>query len=337
MDKDNRRIWNADVIPVRYKQRQSNTVSEAVPNARLRSGVSVNKLIGRSAIKTFLGSFTKSNIKQSELRTEVEDDVLEEVSKTLYRPLYSKHAVKAPMMDHVAELRKRAIWCMGALFIGGAIGYKFQNLIIAWLVKPLGQELFYTSPTGGFDFLIKICLFFGFILAVPVLIYNLFKFISPAIPPNVSYNFVKIITISIALALGGVAFAYFVSLPSALHFLNNFTNNQVSSLISAQEYFNFVMIYMAGFAVLFQMPLVFSFINKVKPLKPARLLKQQRVVVLISFIVAAVLTPTPDPINQALMAAPIIALYQTSIGVVWRDNRRHSVKSNRHASQLGFV
>lgn len=223
---------------------------------------------------------------------------------------------------HVDELRRRGLYCIVALTLGGLVGYRFQNEIIAWLVKPLGQQLFYTSPTGGFDFLIKICLFFGFLLAIPVIIYNIIRFLAPAVPKRVSYSTSKILIISIILALCGVAFAYFISLPSALYFLNNFTNDQVQSLISAQEYFNFVMIYLAGFAVLFQMPLIFAFVNKITPLKPQSLIKKQRLVILVSFIIAAILTPTPDPMNQTLMAIPIIGLYQTSIGVVWQDNKR---------------
>lgn len=234
---------------------------------------------------------------------------------------------------HVDELRRRALYCVVALVIGGIIGYKFQDQIIAWLVKPLGQQLFYTSPTGGFDFLIKICLFFGFLLAVPIIIYNFIRFVGPAVPQRVSYSTVKILILSMILAFCGVAFAYYVSLPAALHFLNNFSNTQIQSLISAQEYFNFVMIYLAGFAALFQMPLIFAFINKVTPLKPKMLMKKQRIVILVSFIIAAVLTPTPDPINQSLMAIPIIGLYQTSIGVVWQENKRSDrrrFKNGRH-------
>lgn len=267
---------------------------------------------------------------------DVEESLLSDAVGSMYKTSYFKHAQKSPLADHISELRRRAMWCVLALVIGGVIGYRYQDQIIAWLVKPLGQQLFYTSPTGGFDFLIKICLFFGFLLAVPVIIYNIFKFISPAIPAHISYSFIKIIIVSIILALGGVAFAYFISLPAALHFLNNFSNSQVTSLISAQEYFNFVMIYLAGFALLFQMPLVFSFINKVKPLKPSQLLKKQRIVILVSFIIAAILTPTPDPINQALMAAPMIVLYQTSIGVVWRDNKRQPRKKKGN-QQLEFA
>lgn len=329
-----KRSWNADIVNVRrtYSSKPQTVDRVSIP-------VSTEKptsAIGHSALKAVTEQKTTTKHREIKQVEDVDEATLADVSKKMYRPNYYKHSHKIPMMDHVGELRRRALYCLIALFIGGIIGYKFQDQIIAWLVKPLGQQLFYTSPTGGFDFLIKICLFFGFILAVPVIIYNLFKFISPAIPPHVTYSFAKIISVSIVLALAGVAFAYFVSLPSALHFLNNFSNDQVSSLISAQEYFNFVMIYMAGFALLFQMPLVFSFINKVKPLKPSQLLKKQKVVILVSFIVAAMLTPTPDPINQALMAAPIIALYQTSIGVVWRDNKRGYGKQQRNR-QLEFA
>lgn len=245
-----------------------------------------------------------------------------------------KKDTKKPIADHVGELRQRLIWCVLALIAGGILGYKYQQEIIYWLVKPLEQQLFYTSPAGGFDFLIKICLFFGFIVAVPVIVYNFMRFVSPALPHRAAFKTGRIIITSILLALAGIAFAYFVSLPAALHFLSQFTTDQIQSLISAQEYFNFVMLYLAGFALLFQMPLIIAMVNKITPLKPAALMKKQRVVILVSFIIAAVLTPTPDPINQALMAVPIIGLYQTSIGVVWQDNKRSSRKQKRAVAKL---
>lgn len=253
---------------------------------------------------------------------DIDEDIISEVSSKLYKSDGSKFAIKKTLGDHMAEFRTRLMWSVIALVFGGVIGYYLQDQIIAFLVKPLGQELFYTSPTGGLDFLIKICLFFGFLLAIPVIIYNLIQFIAPAVPNHITYNVYKILLISIILAITGAAFAYYVCLPAALHFLNTFTNSTIQSLISAQEYFNFVMIYMAGFAALFQMPLIIYFINKVTPLKPAKLLKNQRVVILVSFVIAAILTPTPDPINQFLMAAPMIGLYQASVGVVWQSNKR---------------
>jgi len=216
-----------------------------------------------------------------------------------------------------------------ALIFGGTIGYFLQARIIRWLTQPLGEKLFYTSPTGGFDFLIKICIFFGLLLTIPIIIFNIIRFISPALPKHVTYSTAKVLLIAVCLALTGVSFAYYVSLPAALHFLSGFSNQDIESLISAQEYFNFMMIYIAGFAALFQMPLLIAFINKVTPLTPSTLLKKQRVIILVSFIVAAVLTPTPDPINQVLMAFPIIVLYQVSIGIVWRENRKRKHRTRQ--------
>lgn len=246
--------------------------------------------------------------------------------KTPKQPHHSVKATKPEkkltMAEHIQEFRGRLLKSLIFLFLGGALGYVYHEQIIAILVKPLGQQLYYTSPAGGFEFLIKTCIFFGFMLALPFLVYNLLKFVAPAIPNHIRYRMSSILIISSLLAITGAMFAYFVSLPAALHFLNNFSTGAVTSLITANEYFNFVMIYIAGFAALFQMPLIIYFINKVTPLTPGKLMKKQRVVILASFVVAAILTPTPDPINQVLMAAPIIALYQTSIGVVWQTNRK---------------
>lgn len=239
-----------------------------------------------------------------------------------YTPEADAATDKLTVAQHLQELRSRLTWSIITLMVGGIFGYTQRERIINFLVQPLDQQLYYSSPTGGFDFLIKVCLFFGFLVAVPILVFNLLKFIAPALPSRVTYKTTKILILSTLLALAGASFAYYVSLPAALHFLNNFSEGPVTSLISANEYFNFVMVYMAGFAALFQMPLILSFVNKITPLSPAKLMKKQRVVILASFIIAAILTPTPDPINQTLMAAPIIVLYQSSIGVIWHTNRR---------------
>jgi len=289
-----------------------------------------------------LASFALKNLATDEdlEPVDVDESVLEEASHAVTHP--SPHRARdlqeAPLKtiaEHISELRHRAIYCAVALLIGGVIGYKFQDQIIAWLTKPLGETLFYTSPAGGFDFLIKICIFFGFLLAIPIIMYNILRFISPAVPRYITIKTGKILVISIGLAITGATFAYYVSLPAALHFLNGFSTKEIQSLISAQEYFNFVMIYIAGFAALFQMPLLITFINKITPLNPKMLMKKQRVLILVSFIIAAVLTPTPDPVNQTIMALPIICLYQISIVIVWQENRK--LRRKRRKARPGFV
>src|SRR5690606_28664353 len=97
--------------------------------------------------------------------------------------------------------------------------------------------------------------------------------------------------LSFFMAIIGVVFAYFVSLPAALHFLMGFSNETISSLVGVNEYYNFALAYLLGYALLFQLPIIISFINRIKPLNPGGMMKAQRWVILGSFIVAAILTP----------------------------------------------
>lgn len=229
------------------------------------------------------------------------------------------------LLEHLEELRTRLTWSAGALVAGGIAGYFMHQTIFRLLTQPLNKPLFYSSPAGGLDFLIKICVFFGILCAIPVLVYHLLKFLEPALPMHARTGMLKILLSSVGLALAGVCFAYFVSLPAALHFLGSLGNGDLTALISANEYLNFVTIYLAGFAALFQLPLIMLFINRIRPLKPGGLMKFQRYVIVGSFIVSAVLTPTPDPFNQSLMAVPIIVLYQISVGLIWLKNRKHPI------------
>jgi sec-independent protein translocase protein TatC len=119
----------------------------------------------------------------------------------------------------------------------------------------------------------------------------------------------------------GMLFAYFVSLPAALKFLGGFSSGEIKSLISTNEYFSFVTGYLIGFGLLFQLPLIMVFINKIVRLDFKKLMKLERWVILVAFIIAAILTPTPDFVNQTIMAVPIILLYQISALMIWFINR----------------
>lgn len=213
------------------------------------------------------------------------------------------------------------------LVAGAVAGYFIHDYLVAFLQRPLNDSLYYTTPGGAFSFVIKVCTVFGLVVALPMLIYQIFAFFGPLISLKTKRGISLYVLASFALAVGGIAFAYFISLPAALHFLVNFGGaSNIESLITANEYFNFVLTYVAGFAVLFQVPLIILLIDKVKPLPPKSLFGSLRYVVLGSFIAAAVITPTPDPMNQILMAGPIILLYLLSASVValrhvWRQRR----------------
>ncbi len=231
--------------------------------------------------------------------------------------------VRKPFIEHIRELRRRLLVCAGFLVVGAGIGYYLNGTLARLIQQPLGEKLYFTSPTGGFNFVFTLCLSFGILVALPCIMYQILAFLRPLLPHANRANMFWYPVCSIVLAGLGVSFAYFISLPAALHFLTNIGGGSgIQSLITTDSYFKFALTYLIGFAILFQLPLLLIIINRITPLKPGKLMKAQRYVILGSFIVAAVLTPTPDPFNQALMAGPIIALYQLSIILVWIRNMR---------------
>ena len=220
------------------------------------------------------------------------------------------------LASHLAELRTRLFWCSSALLLATGLGFSMQDRLLDILQAPLNHVLYYTSPAGGFGFVFKVALSFGFVLTLPIIMYHIVKFISPAFSFK-KRTIVFFLFSSAILALGGAAFAYFLSLPAALRFLTNFGGDNISALITADEYFNFALAYVLGFAALFQLPLIISITDRIYPLTPRKMMGAQRYLILGSFIIAAILTPTPDPMNQALMAAPIVVLYQLAIVWIW--------------------
>ncbi len=235
--------------------------------------------------------------------------------------------IRRPFIEHVRELQLRLTLSLISIGAFGAVAYLFHEKLLWFIQQPLGETLYYTSPVGGFNFIFKLCLATGFVAALPFVLYQIFCFVAPLLKKHHTGIIVKYVVWAFILAILGVLFGYFVSLPAALHFLTSFGGSNIQSLIGADEYFNFALTYIIGFALIFQTPLILLFVNRIKPLKPGGMMKFQRYVIVFSFILAAVLTPTPDPLNQAIMALPIIFLYQVGIIMVWVTNRG----SRKHA------
>lgn len=241
---------------------------------------------------------------------------------------------KRPLLDHIRELRGRLFWIVMSILVGSVAGYAIHDRLLAVVQKPLGEKLYYTSPVGGLNFLIQLCVSFGVIITMPVIFYNLTKFVSPLLKKSQKKYILRYSIYSILLAYTGVLFAYFISLPAALAFLTNFGGENISSLITVNEYYDFALAYLLGFAVLFQLPIIILFINKIKPLKPGGMMRAQRWIIVASFVIAAILTPTPDPINQLIMAMPAIILYQVGIGLVWLANRKSAPQTIKDMKDL---
>lgn len=229
------------------------------------------------------------------------------------------------LKDHLNELKSRFFWVVIFFLLFSAATYPFYQTIIHWLVKPLGSEkLYFMTPAGGISFIMKVCMYVGFICVLPILIYHLYKFVAPVIAKTRLRTVLGYATASTLLALMGIGLAYYVSLPAALHFLTGITLTNVSAMITLDAYMSFITTYLLAGALLFQLPLIMLIINSVTPLKPGKLMSYQRHNIVISFILAALITPTPDLFNQTIIAAPMIIMYQVGIVLIWA--KQHHAK-----------
>lgn len=236
-----------------------------------------------------------------------------------------RHKKHQPFREHVRELRQTVTWSLLYVLLGSVLGYALYKPLFAILIKPYHNQLYYTTVAGAFNAIFKVSILFGIIVAIPFIAYRLYKFVSPALPLGVQFFTAKLIGLSFLFATAGVCYGYFLSLPATIHFLTTVGPVGVNPLVEVSGYLNFVFHYLIGMALVFQFPLILLIINKVKPLKPGGLMKYQRHAIAASTVIAAVITPTTDPINMALMMVPVIALYQIGVIFIWLANRNRQI------------
>lgn len=221
-------------------------------------------------------------------------------------------------LEHVYELRSRLFWVVTSLIVASSLGYYIKDYLVEFILSPLqGEKLIYLTPGGGFSFIFTVCLYFGALLTIPVIVYHIYKFLQPVLGRASRAIVMLIVSLSGILALSGALFAYLVAIPAAITFLTTFAGDAVSPNLTAESYLSFIVAYMLGLAALFQLPLLLFIFDHVKPFPPGALLSSQRFVVVGAIIAAALITPTPDIINQLIVAGPIIAIYQLGAIVVF--------------------
>lgn len=228
----------------------------------------------------------------------------------------SHHATK--LVDHIRELRRRLFVSLLALVLAGVAVYAFYEPLLNFLRSPLGAPLFYSSPSGSFSFVMRICFMGALAIAIPVIMFNLIMFIRPAFAQHVSIRRVVGTSIlSAVLAFAGAAFGFYYIIPGALKFFAGFQVSGLSALISADNYLGFVTNVIITFVIVFQIPLLISFIDRMKPLKPRMLLSGEKWVVLGSLIISVLVPFAFDLLTTILIALPIVVLYNFSIVLVW--------------------
>jgi sec-independent protein translocase protein TatC len=236
------------------------------------------------------------------------------------------------LLDHVRELQKRLVICVILLLAAGTLGYIFFADIVQILKAPLHADLYYNSPSGSFNFVMKVCTMVGIAIALPAIVYNLIMFIRPAFIEVLSIKRVHGLTVlSFILALSGAAFGYYFIVPGALKFFAGFQVSGLSALITADSYLSFVTGVIITFVLVFQIPLLMTLFDKIKPIPPKRLFKMEKYVIVAGLGVSVIVPFAFDLTTCLLIAAPIIVLYNLSIAMIIISHEQTARKARRAA------
>jgi len=220
---------------------------------------------------------------------------------------------KMPFLAHLGELRYRIIVCLVAVGVGFVITFSFSEQIINWIARPLPVKLAFLEPTEPFWVNMKVALFSGMFLVLPVILYEIWAFIAPGLLPHERKFALPFVVLSTLFFAIGATFALTVIIPFAVKFLVSYKTENLMATISVNRYVDFVLKFTIAFGLVFELPLAITLAARLGLVTPEFLAKNRKYAILINFIVAAILTPTPDAFNQTLMAAPLCLLYEAGI------------------------
>ncbi|KUK92732.1 MAG: Sec-independent protein translocase protein TatC [Anaerolineaceae bacterium 46_22] len=225
----------------------------------------------------------------------------------------SEQSREMTIWGHLNELRKRLFISVGALVVGVIISFIFGDQLLQWVARPIGglENLLSIQVTENISVYFRVTMLAGFIIALPFILIQIMLFVSPGLSTKERKWVLWAIPIATLLFLGGAVFAYFVMLPTALPFLVEFPGPDV--LPKWKDYVNFVTNLIFWIGLSFETPLVMYLLAKLGIIDAKGLAKQWRIAIIIIAVIAAVATPTPDPINMAILMAPLFGLYLLGI------------------------
>jgi sec-independent protein translocase protein TatC len=241
---------------------------------------------------------------------------------------------KMPLTEHLSELRKRILFSLIAVVIGFAFCFYYSEYIFQILTLPLhgvlnfslkkpfitikatenpGSGLVFLAPAEAFWMHLKISLISGFVISSPVVLYEFWKFVAPGLLTKEKKYALPFIIVTTFLFLIGALFCFIIVLPFAIKFLLTYKTESLKPMLSVGRYIDFCLKFIVAFGAIFELPVVVVFLTKMGIVTTEFLAKNRRYAILLAFVVAALLTPTPDAFNQILMAVPIIMLYEAGI------------------------
>ena len=225
---------------------------------------------------------------------------------------------KIPFTEHLDELRDRLIVCFVATGIGFCASYGFKEKLFEILTAPLiaamgkGDKLIFTGLPEAFFTYLKVALLSGLMLASPILLYQFWMFVAPGLYRKERRILIPIVFLSSVFFVGGSLFGYFIVFPFGFKFFLGFSSDTIQALPSMKEYLGFASKLLLAFGLVFELPLVLTFLARLGVVSVDFLKKNRKYALLLFFVGAAILTP-PDVVTQVMMAFPLMLLYEISI------------------------
>lgn len=235
---------------------------------------------------------------------------------------------KMSFLEHLEELRKRIVNSLIAIGVGMGVSFFFIDKIRDFIMLPLaqllpeGSKLMYTEPTEAFVLNLKLGGLAGLLLAAPAIMWQVWLFIAPGLYANEKKFAIPFIFLSTTCFIGGAAFSHYMLFPWAWQYLASFGTEYIVFLPRIEPVFSLYIKLLLGMGLIFQIPTVVFFLARMGLVTAGFLARQTKYAILIIFVIAAVITPTADPMTQSLMAAPMVALYVISIGIAWLFGKR---------------
>jgi sec-independent protein translocase protein TatC len=236
--------------------------------------------------------------------------------------------------EHLGELRKRVMITVVALLLFFIVIFNYSEFLLKGLTFPMRNELVFKlkppyvdfvpkatkalnlvflEPAEAFWMHIKLSMIAAFFLSIPVILAQIWMFISPGLRSNEKKHVLPFVTAGTVLFVCGMAFCFFIVLPFALGFLLTYKTESLTAMISIGNYVDFTLKFLLAFGLIFELPIAILFLAKLGIVTPEKLAKSRKYAIVIAFIASGILTPTPDAFNQTLMAVPMIVLYEIGI------------------------
>jgi sec-independent protein translocase protein TatC len=221
------------------------------------------------------------------------------------------------LFDHLIELRSRMIWIVGALLVGTVISFIFVEPLLTIITDPVGKSLIAIGPTDTISIFFRVGFVSGAVIAMPVIVYQIVAFIAPGLYPHEKRTLFMILPGVMLLFFLGAWFAFKIMVPVATGFLQNFLGSVISQEWTIDRYVNFVTRIVFWIGVFFETPLVIAFLARIGLVTGPKLMSYWRQSVVGASIIAAIITPTVDPVNMMIVMVPLIVLYFLGVGLAY--------------------